>query len=393
MIEKPAPFPTQLSSRGRFTLLAVSCLIIMVGTVVAPGLASISSALGVSNHASWLVTLPALGVILFAPLAGRFIDRVGAYSALQIGLVSYGLLGISGAMLTGPLLVFADRVLLGGATAIVMVSGTSLISHWYQGHERLKVLAQQGMAIELGGVLFLMAAGVLAGVGWHWPFAIYLLAWVMLLMLRAWVPARTPLDGQAGVAVDTPADSGTGMGWVYLAATAAMMLFFAAFVLLPMELSAMGLSEMQIGIFLATISLVAVVTAMLLPWVTRHIDEQLILVLAFACFTTSLILFGLAESMPIMSLGVLFSGIGFGLSIPLVNHMTVARTAAARRGRNLAYLSMAIFSGQFLTSLLEFIPRQASLVFGLMAVAGGIVTLLYLLIWWYARRLPNTQPA
>jgi len=94
-----------------------------------------------------------------------------------------------------------------------------------------------------------------------------------------------------------------------------------------------------------------------------------------------------------MSLGALFSGIGFGFSIPLVNHMTVARTPAARRGRNLAYLSMAIFSGQFLTSLLEFIPRQAALIFTVMAVAGSVITLIYLLIWWYERRLLNAQQA
>jgi MFS family permease len=390
---KPNTIPASLSSRGRFTLLAVACLVIMVGSVVAPGLAIISSALGVSSHASWLVTLPALGVILFAPLAGRLIDRVGAYTALQMGLASYGLLGVAGAMLSGPALVFADRVLLGGATAVVMVSGTSLISHWYQGHERLRMLAQQGMAIELGGVLFLTAAGILAGIGWHWPFAVYLLAWVMLLMLRAWVPSRTPSDEHADIATDTSSDSVTGMGWVYLAATAAMMLFFTPFVLLPLELSGMGLGETQIGFFLAAISLVAVAAAMLLPWVARQIGEIITLTLAFASFTTSLILFGLAEDMQLMSLGALFSGIGFGFSIPLVNHMTVARTPAARRGRNLAYLSMAIFSGQFLTSLLEFIPRQAALIFTVMAVAGSVITLIYLLIWWYERRLLNAQQA
>ena len=54
---------------------------------------------------------------------------------------------------------------------------------------------------------------------------------------------------------------------------------------------------------------------------------------------------------------------------------------------------MAIFSGQFLTSLLEFIPRQAALIFTVMAVAGSVITLIYLLIWWYERRLLNAQQA
>ena len=52
MVEIPKTSSASLSSRGRFTLLAVACLTIMVGTVVAPGLAIISSALGVSTHAS-----------------------------------------------------------------------------------------------------------------------------------------------------------------------------------------------------------------------------------------------------------------------------------------------------------------------------------------------------
>ncbi|MBZ0334411.1 MFS transporter [Marinobacter sp. AL4B] len=379
MVDIPNTPPASLSTRGRFVLLAVACLTIMVGTVVAPGLAIISSALGVSAHASWLITLPALGVILFAPLAGRLIDHIGPYSALQMGLVSYGLLGVAGAMLQSPVLVFADRVLLGGATAVVMVSGTSLISHWYQGQERLKMLAHQGMAIELGGVLFLLTAGVLAEIGWYWPFAIYFLAWVMLLMLRAWVPSRAPSDKEAGVAAD--AASGAGMGRVYLAALAAMMLFFTPIVLIPLELSSMGLREAEIGFFLAAIALVAVATAMMLPRIVGLIGENMTLPLAFASFTASLTLFGMAEGIRIMSFGALFSGIGFGLSIPLVNHMTVERTPTERRGRNLAYLSMAIFSGQFLTSLLEFLPRQAALVFIVMAGVGSAFTLVYLLIW------------
>ncbi len=389
MIEKPDTSLASLSPRGRFTLLAVASLTIMVGTVVAPGLAIISSALGVSGHASWLVTLPALGVILFAPLAGKLIDHVGAYASLQMGLVSYGLLGMAGAMLEGSVPVFADRVLLGGATAVVMVSGTSLISHWYQGKERLKMLAQQGMAIELGGALFLMLAGVLAGIGWHWPFAIYLLAWVMLLMLRAWVPSRTPSNEETGFAADTA--SRAGMGRVYLAAAAAMMLFFTPIVLLPLKLSSMGMSEAEIGFFLASIALVVVMAAMMLPRIVGLIGESITLPLAFFCFTISLILFGMADDMRVMGLGALLSGTGFGFTIPLANHMTVERTPAARRGRNLAYLSMAIFSGQFLTSLLEFVPGQTSLVFSLMALAGSVFTLIYLLIWKTERRLLSAQ--
>jgi hypothetical protein len=56
----------QLSRLGEITLLVISMLTIMVGAVLAPGLNSIAPALGVSKFAPLLITLPALGAILFA---------------------------------------------------------------------------------------------------------------------------------------------------------------------------------------------------------------------------------------------------------------------------------------------------------------------------------------
>lgn len=48
-------------------------------------------------------------------------------------------------------------------------------------------------------------------------------------------------------------------------------------------------------------------------------------------------------------------GFGFVLSDPLVNHMIIEKSHAQVRARNLCYLSMAIFLGQFLSSFIDFI--------------------------------------
>lgn len=371
--------PSQpLSAGGRFTLLAIACLTIMVGTVVAPGLLSIASALEVESHASWLITLPSLGAVLFAPIAGRMIDRVGAYRSLVGGLLLYGVLGAGGALLEGTVVVFADRILLGGVTAVVMAGGTTLISEWYHGHARLAMIAQQGMSIELGGVIFLFVSGVLAGIAWQWPFALYLLAWVLLAMLWMMVPKQSP---------EAPAEESGNAGGealsssltsVYLAAAISLTLFFTAIVMLPMRLNLLGLDEAATGIFLAGISLVAVVAAMLMPKVSRALGEMPTLVLAFLLYAGSLFLFQQAENMTLMSVGAVLSGMGFGFSIPLLNHMTVERSHTSVRGRNLSYLTMAIFLGQFLTSFLEFLPGDGSNVFGAAAVLGLIFAVLYL---------------
>jgi hypothetical protein len=54
----------KLSNSGIFTLLFVSSLTIMVGTAIAPSLSGIAQHKNLGFPASWLITLPALGVVV-----------------------------------------------------------------------------------------------------------------------------------------------------------------------------------------------------------------------------------------------------------------------------------------------------------------------------------------
>ena len=87
--------PQSLSAPGSHTLLAVATLTIMVGCVIV-GLPAVAAQLGVGSGGSWLVTLPALGVVLFGPAAARLMERAGLRRALMLGLFLYGLLGAAG---------------------------------------------------------------------------------------------------------------------------------------------------------------------------------------------------------------------------------------------------------------------------------------------------------
>lgn len=369
-----------LSKTGSLTLLAISCLTIMVGCVIVPGLPKIADALGVGNASAWLVSLPALGVVLSGPWVAQLIERLGLHRALCVGLWAYGGLGVVGQFLYGPWWVFADRLLLGTATALVMASGTGLISAFYTGHTRLLMIARQGMAIELGGVVFLAVGGLLAGLGWRWPFLLYLTAWLLWVLVRCHVPhppalEAHPQDGAAQRAIPQ------ALRLVYVTALCAMTVFFCAMIVLPLHLQTMGLSEAQTGYFLAYVSLVAVGGAALMPQACKVLREYGTLGVAFSCYALAHLLFALGDGALAYGVAGCCLGGGFGLSVPLVNHMTVEQSHPHQRGRNLAYLSMALFSGQFLAAFLDqLLPGETSWVFlsaaGLALVAGiGVVFL------------------
>lgn len=348
-----------LSQKGAATLLGVACLTIMVGCVLVPGLETIAPALGLGRGASWLITLPSLGVVLFGLLAGRAIDRYGARPCLGWGLLLYGLLGGGGAFLHGTPAIMLDRLLLGGATALVMAAGTSLLSSFYQGDARLKMIARQGMSIELGGVVFLFAGGVLATLGWRWPFALYLVAWLLLLMLWRWVP-QPPAASAPEAALTAASSDAASLRPVWAVALLAMVSFFTAIILIPLAFSLQHIGPAETGYFLAFISLIAVVAAAVMPEVVGALGAWRTLVAAFCCYLFAHLLFAFAATLPLFILGGVVLGMGFGLSIPTVNHLTVELSNERSRGRHLAALSIAIFSGQFLSSLVLMLPGDNS---------------------------------
>lgn len=348
----------KLSTFGSYTLLCIASLTIMVGALVAPGQLSIANALGVADHAILLMTLPALGAVLFAPIAGKIIDRYGAYCSLILGLFLYGLLGIAVYWLHGAVAVFTNRLLLGGVTAIVMAGCSVLISQWYVGPARLGMMAKQGMAIELGGVIFLFVGGLFAAHYWALPLTLYLCAWVFLAMLLVFVPRNHPAEVADDVEITETqgvTQQGLSLKSVYGVTVLSMSAFFSAIVLLPTTLHSQQYNEQQTGFLLAFISLVAVVAAHFMPKFIKLFSEQKVLVIAFSSFALAYVCY-LQTGTPILVAGAIFSGLGFGLSIPLLNHMTVERSPANVRGRNLSYYTMAVFSGQFLTSFSEYIP-------------------------------------
>jgi len=145
---------TQLSFIGIFTLMIASSLTIMVGSAIVPAIPQIGEHFQLGNQVSWLVTIPALGVVLFAVFSGKLIDKIGAYTMMLYGLIGFALFGVCGFLMPTIQLLFLDRLFLGAATATVMASSTDLISQFFEGAKRLRMIAIQGMAIELGGVFF-----------------------------------------------------------------------------------------------------------------------------------------------------------------------------------------------------------------------------------------------
>nr|WP_295866684.1 MFS transporter [uncultured Chitinophaga sp.] len=363
----------KLSVAGTATLLLTSCLTIMVGTAIAPSLHIIAPQLHIGAMGSWLITLPSLGVVVFSPFTGAFIDRRGAYTVMQAGLAGYGLLGIAAIFPLPPVLVLCIRFLLGGATAAIMSAGTVLLALHFQGAARLKIMAAQGMAIELGGAFFLVAGGILGDIDWRLPFCIYLLAWILWLLLARYVPDH-PQPETAEHAGRQPAPPAVYP--VVAGAAAAMLLFFTCILALPGLLHQRAqFSATQTGCYMGAISLLAVVAAGSLTVMVKRTSVRFTLVTGFALLAAGNLLLNSAGHLAPLLLAAVCLGSGFGFTIPLLNHITVNVSTAENRGASLGYYAMAVFGGQFLAVFVVMLPH----LFLFTGIGGLIISLMIII--------------
>jgi len=343
---------SSLGAFGALTLLSLSTLTIMVGAAIAPGLSTIASKTGLSEHSEWLITLPSLGVVITGPLAGSLLQKQGAKIAVLIGLILYGTLGVIGAYISNIPLLLLDRFFLGSATVLVMVGGTQLISEHFSGDLRLKMIAYQGMAIELGGVGFLALGGILANHHWRAPFGLYLVAFILFVIVVLAIPRSKTILTQYQ---EGEGDSEFRKSMeIFLASIASMVIFFSAFVTLPDVLNNAGYSESETGYYLASISFVAVLAAWFMPKLHKVLGPQKSLIVAFCAYAGGHACLALGISIANLVPAAILLGMGFGISIPLASIEVIERSSENKRMRNLAYLSSAIFLGQFLSAFLKF---------------------------------------
>lgn len=370
-----------LSLMGICAIMLTSSLTIMVGSAITSALPDLALEFNIPVSLSgWLVTVPAFGVIVTALFFGRLIDRHGARMVCSIGLLCYGVLGVIGMLMPEIVSMLIDRFLLGVAAAAIMTSATALISDFYHGHKRLRMIAVQGMAIEVGGIVFLSLGGFLAELSWRGPFFIYAIAFIAWIWLTTFIPKSKKEIRVDGRNETDEHETASGKIWpVILLSFLAMFIFFSGIVALPVHLQVdLGYGKSFTGNYLAFISLIAVIMAGIMPRIVKGITAKGTLSAAFVCFAAAFLLYySLTDIVSMVSAAVLM-GIGFGLTIPLLNHLTVERSRKEVRGRNIGFYAMATFCGQFLSSIVSTIAHGQG-AFGVVTVIA-VLTLLYTII-------------
>lgn len=339
--------------RLKLALMLVATMTIMSGVTVVASLPLMSETFKEIKNIDFLsklmLSIPSLVIAVFAPIVGLFSDKTGRLKPLYLGMLLFIIGGSSGFYLDDFFLILMGRALLGLGVAMIMTSSTALIGDYFQEHERHKYLSTQGMAVGVGGIIFITSGGFLAQWHWSYPFAIYLLPLLFLpVVLLSLYEPHHHITHELEIALDN-----NKLWPIFLTAFFAMVLFY----MLPTQLPYLVINELDgtpasVGLLISVAMSINALTSMNYARIKKRLTYVQIFMITFMVFGIGLTILSQAENISQLYYSVFFMGIGFGLILTNINAWFLSTVSVKERGKASGILASSFFLGQFSSPLL-----------------------------------------
>ena len=336
----------------QISLLLIATMGVMSGITVVSSLPLISQTFShipdIEFLSKLMLTIPSIIIALFAPLAGIIVDKFGRLKPLYTGIILFVLGGSSGFYLHDFYAILAGRAVLGIAVALLMTSSTALIGDYLNEKGRHKFMSTQGMAVALGGIVFITAGGFLAQLHWSYPFAIYFLPLLFLPLLLS-----SLYEPKKHIHIENEIEIEAKLWPVYLTAYFAMVLFY----MLPTQLPYLIIDTLHgepstIGFVIAVAMMFNAMTSRQYAKLKGRFTYIQIYIITFIFFGIGLFIISQASSIAQLFYSTAFIGIGFGLILVNTNAWFLSKVPAHKRGKASGMLASSFFLGQFSSPLI-----------------------------------------
>jgi MFS family permease len=344
--------------RGVALLLAAT-LTTMANATISPALAGLEMRFAdhpqVELLTRLLVPAPSISVVLFAPFVGILADKFGRRVLLLAGVILFVLSGLAGVVLPDLNSIFASRLMMGVAVALIMTAQTALIGDYFEGDQRQQLMGLQISARNFGGFVAIFLAGLLASIAPQYAFLLYgMAAFFLPLMWRVITDPQRLSAGQHAAnaaAMPTPV---SGWQWVLfgmiLLQLLTSMFFFVMPTQLPFFLQSLGLdAALATGNALGALTISGGIAALLYARLHKKIGAAGTLGLGYLFMGSGFLVLAFSQSFWLAVVGAIFVGWGFASVMPNFVAIALKVTPAQHRGRAGGFLTMSVFLGQIIS--------------------------------------------
>lgn len=366
------------------TIISISMCTVMAGAAISPALGEIAKAFPETDPTfiKLLLTAPSLMIIPFSFISSFLTQKIMKRSILMLALIIY-LIGGVGAQFTNSIeLLLAFRLILGIGVGLAMPLSMSLISDYYSGKERVKMMGYNSAFSNLGGIITIMIAGFLSAYGWKVPFNVYWLGLIILVFVFFFLPKNEiPKDldvkdkKRIPLAVYGYALAMGGVMLAYYSVATNMALY--------VDQNKLGGSSLA-GTVIAFTTIGGMITSLFLSKLEDVFKKSLIILMIFL-MGMAFGLIAITQSVVLVMIGVMVVGFGQGVLFPLLALKAISYVPPLQSARVVAITSSATFAGQFLSPIVLdglgklFQTPSIRLQYGILGVTFAVIFIVMLI--------------
>jgi MFS family permease len=319
----------------------------MANAAIAPAIAVIGKEFSdvASIYVKMLITFPAIFIIPLSLLSGKLVQITSKRNLVVLGTSLYIIGGFGAFFLTSFWIIFAFRGILGIGVGILTPLAVGLISDYYNGVERSKMMGYATSFNNLGGIIATVFAGLLSTYSYRYPHLVYILGFFVLVMAIFVLPKGDKVISDSKVSITKKV--------IYLAlAMAGLMIVFyqipSHLSIYVMDLgfgtgftSGLLISVVTFGSFIFGLMFHNVRTA--LGKYTNSTGMLLMLLGNYGIYMTS--------SMLVLSISLFLVGISLGILIPNI-YLSTTLVSKGDPTFSLGVIASLSFLGQFLSPIM-----------------------------------------
>ncbi len=318
------------TGKGYISLLAliaiwsVSAVTSLPGLAISPILEDLSRIFPSASQLEiqMLTSLPSMLIIPFVLLAGWLSERGGeSLKLLAVGLFIFFASGVVCIFAKDIRLLIVASCIMGVGAGIAVPYSTGLVVRYFTGDRRVRQLGISSAVNNLSLVVATAVVGWIATRDWHLAFTVYLLpavALVLLLSLYGTKSAPEPRESDQLRQSKINWSRLIGLSVLYFVTTFTTLVitFYLSFLLekyrFPQEFSSIMISLFFLAIMLP---------GFVLNDIIRHLRSMTIFC-SLCLMTVGLLLVGTVPDIPLMTIGVILTGIGYGVLQPIIYDKT-----------------------------------------------------------------------
>lgn len=310
-----------------FALLAiwsVSAVTSLPGLAISPILEDLSRIFPSASQLEiqMLTSLPSLLIIPFVLLSGWLSARGGeSLRLLAVGLAIFFASGLACIFAKDIRLLIVASCIMGAGAGIAVPYSTGLVVRYFTGDARVQQLGISSAVNNLSLVLATAVVGWIATRDWHLAFMVYLLpavSLVMLLALRGVKSAPEPKESDQlrQSKIQWGRLAGLSVLYFIITFTTLVITFYLSFLLekyhFPQELSSVMISLFFLAIMLPGLILNVIISRV----------RSMTIFVSLCLIVVGLLLVGTVPDVPLMTLGVVLTGVGYGVLQPIIYDKT-----------------------------------------------------------------------